>query len=108
MHIIKASLFAFLLLLSGCITIPLTPEAKLVRTITPAIAEKCQLLGTERSLEFSLGNGYEAVQNQLRNQAAKIGGNAIVIISQSQDNHQLTAEVYAEVYKCNASIQDKN
>ena len=49
-----------------------------------------------------MGNGYEAVQNQLRNQAAKIGGNSIVIISQSQDNHQLTAEVYAEVYKCNS------
>lgn len=94
-------IFAFLFLLSGCLTIPLTPEAKLVRTITPVLAEKCELLGTERSLEFSMGNGYEAVQNQLRNQAAKIGGNSIVIISQSQDNHQLTAEVYAEVYKCN-------
>jgi len=94
-----------LIFISGCIAIPLSPEAKLVRTITPAIAEKCQLLGTERSLEFSWGNGYEAVQNQVRNQAAKIGGNSIVIISQSQDNYQTTAEVYVEVYKCNSSVK---
>ncbi len=96
--------FIFLIstsLLYGCITIPLTPEGKIVKTITPSIAEKCKFLGTERSLEFSLGNGYEAAQNQLRNQAGRLGGDSIVIISQSQDEHKLTAEVFVEVYKCN-------
>ena len=93
-------IFAFLPLLIGCETIPLSPEAKLVRTISPVVAEKCEHLGLVDAFAIHLAGGVQAAQLNIRNKAAKLGGNSILIISESIDKHQ-HATIMAEVYKCN-------
>ena len=92
-------LFIFLALLTGCQTIELSPEAKLVRTISPVVAEKCEHLGLVDAFEIHLGGGVQGAQLKIRNNAAQLGGNSILIISESIDKHQ-HATIIAEVYKC--------
>ncbi len=84
----------------GCQTIELLPEAKQVRTISPVVAEKCQHIGLVNAFEIYLAGGMEAAQLNIRNQAAKLGGNSILIVSENIDKHQ-HAKIMAEVYKCN-------
>jgi hypothetical protein len=88
-----------MLVILGCQTIELLPEAKLVRTISPVVAEKCQHLGLVNAFEIYLGGGIEGAQLKIRNKAAKLGGNSILIVSENIDKHQ-HATIIAEVYKC--------
>ncbi len=88
-----------MLVILGCQTIELSQEAKQVRTISPAVAEKCQHLGLVNAFEIYLVGGIEAAQLNIRNQAAKLGGNSILIVSENIDKHK-HAKIIAEVYRC--------
>jgi hypothetical protein len=86
-----------LLFLVGCAT--LTPEAKMVRTITPgvAVAQGCTHLGMAQAFNPAIEGGMSAAQITIRNRVAARKGNAMVVTSQdSSGGHgEITADVYA-------------
>lgn len=84
----------------GCETVPISPNAQFVRTITPAVATSCEHLGITESFEPGIAGGIGAAQLQVRNKAVQRGGDSIIIISQSIETEYRHGRVIAEIYKC--------
>ncbi|MBU2991602.1 DUF4156 domain-containing protein [Octadecabacter sp. 1_MG-2023] len=60
----------------------LTPEAQLVRQITPQMTERCQFLGPVSGTELmgmTVTDDVSSALNKLRNETAARGGNAFVL-----------------------------
>lgn len=66
---------------SACST-ELTPEAQLVRQITPQMTERCQFLGPVSGTELmgmTVADDVSSALNKVRNETAARGGNAFVL-----------------------------
>lgn len=102
MRMIAASIIATAL--AGCASVQLSPEARQVRTITPAVAtmEKCKFLSITSARGVALEGGMQAAQIKIRNQVASMGGNAMVITARDlEQSGQFThGNVEAEAYRC--------
>lgn len=83
-----------LFLITSCVAVDLSPKGQNVRSISPIIAQGCKLIGLSQS-EFISTLGAHSL---IRNEAAKKGGNAILILSQSWNGNLY--EIVAEVYHC--------
>ncbi len=86
-------------LIAGCQTIQLSPEGQKVRTVSPVVAQNCELLGLESAFASALEGGLKPAQIELRNKIAANGGNAMLLISQQVDEYG-NADLTAETYRC--------
>jgi uncharacterized protein DUF4156 len=91
-----------LLLLAGCVS--LTPEGERVRVVrNPNAVQACTKLGDQlESISgwggvFLGGAGLENNKATLRNQAAKLGGDTLLIL---QERATYAPQTYAEAYRC--------
>lgn len=89
-----------LITIVSCETVPISPNAQFVRTITPAVATGCEHLGIAESFEPGIAGGIGAALLQVRNKAVLRGGDSIIIISQSIETEYRHGRVIAEIYKC--------
>lgn len=87
------------IVLTGCAAQQLSPEAKQVRVISPAVATQCKHLGLTQSFQPIIAGGMSAAQIDLRNKVAAAGGNAYVVSHQSVD-YQGHADITADAYTC--------
>ena len=94
-----------LVLLAGCRTTRLTPRAELVRvTLNHDEVKSCRLVGnleesTPRYFVYpGKGAAAENVQRQLRNEAAKMGANVVVVSSSTTGS--TSARTRAQAYAC--------
>ena len=95
-----------LVLLAGCrTTTRLTPRAELVRvTLNHDEVKSCRLVGnleesTPRYFVYpGKGTAAENVQRQLRNEAAKMGANVVVVSSSTTGSTR--ARTRAQAYAC--------
>lgn len=78
-------LIGLTVLMAGCATTQLTPEGAKVRTISPVVAQNCELRGSGSIFKAVLDGGLPAAQVEARNSVARTGGNAMVIVSQYVD-----------------------
>ena len=87
-----------LFLLTGC-AIPLSPEGKMVRSISTTVAVQCRYIGLVHSFKPAFSGGFPAAQVDIRNKTAAAGGNAVVWVSQSRDSNG-GADLTGEAYSC--------
>jgi hypothetical protein len=92
-------IYVGVLLLAGCVT--MSPEAKMVRTITPgvAVAQNCKHLGAASVFAPALEGGMNGAQVKIRNKVAAAGGNAMVVTNQQSD-YNGGADIQADAYRC--------
>lgn len=91
----------FVLLLTGCVT-TITREGGTIRPITAEQKQKAEYLGIVTgsfSWGYSTAEDAESAMNEVRNKAAKLGGNAIYIVN--IDSNPLNTTVVADVYRFN-------
>jgi hypothetical protein len=89
---------------SGCTWVPLTPEGEQIRVLEPESIGECERLGRTRSRTgTAVGpfrrKGSKVLEEQTslaRNEAARMGGNAISIEGPPEDGEQVFG-----VYRCN-------
>ncbi len=94
------------LLLTGCQTMKLSPEAVAIRTISPAVAQSCKHIGIASSFQPVIVGGMSAAQIDIRNKVASLGANAMVITAQYLDPGQYPhGNISAEAYRCDFSAQ---
>lgn len=95
------ALLTLTLILSGCV-IQLKPEGKNVRIVEDKAAHQCRFIEVvtgSGSWGASTAHDAEGAMNELRNRAAKVGGNAIKIVN--LDSDIFTTAVVAEALDCN-------
>ncbi len=91
-----------ILLLAGCASTALSPEAQSVemKPIGPAEeGRKCTFI--QQIQESKWMGTKEAVENQLRNTAAKLGGNYVHVLKIHLPGESMFGD--ANVYKCDTS-----
>ena len=85
---------------TGCVT-PLSSSGRLVREVPLSMTENCEYLGVATSSHgtaWTTAGDREAAWNKAYNEAAAMGGNAIVV-NQSATS-QLVTVARAQVYVC--------
>ena len=86
--------------LAGCST-ELTPEAQLVRQITPQMTSNCKFLGPVSGTEImgmTLADDTNSALNKLRNEVANRGGNAFVLTNSASTLDGANAQ--GDAYSC--------
>ncbi|SEW47142.1 protein of unknown function [Cognatiyoonia koreensis] len=77
----KLILFTGLIAIAAC-SAEISPEAQLVRQVTPQMTEQCQFLGPVSGTELlglTVADDANSALNKLRNETANRGGNAFVL-----------------------------
>jgi hypothetical protein len=82
----------------GCSTPTLSPEGKQVRTINTSKAVQCRYVGLVSGHHRVWTGGYVAAQTDVKNKTAAAGGNAVVVLSQSDEYGD--GNINAEAYSC--------
>lgn len=95
----KLIMISTFFILSSCATVQLTSSGQQVRTISPVVAQDCAYNGMASSFMPVISGGLAAAQVDIRNKIASLGGNAMIIISQTIDpppyqHGRITAEAY--------------
>jgi hypothetical protein len=88
------------LTIQSCAAIP-TDESKAVRSIDDDSENNCKYLGFvsgEGPMGWTTAHAPEGAMNDVNNQAARLGGNAIRVIN--IDSSVATTVITADVYKC--------
>lgn len=92
-------LFLFPLLLLGCETVKLSPDARSVRVLQSAGALGCTHIGMVQSYQAAIVGGLSAAHVDLRNKVADAGGNAVAITTQQVDRHG-NGTLLGDAYRC--------
>jgi len=94
-----------LLVLAGCVKTRLTPQAERVRlTLNRDEVKGCRLIGNvdasqaKTALFFGQGAAQETVSRRLRNDAAKMGANVVVVAS--SETRKTSTRSRGEAYAC--------
>jgi hypothetical protein len=90
-----------LLCISGCVVQP-TPESSSVRIITDKTKYDCEFINTvtgSGSMGWTPAHDSEGALNEIRNDAARLGANAVSIIN--ADSDALSSVIMAEALNCN-------
>lgn len=98
-----------ILFFSGCAAIPLNPGASAVRLVKTDPGKECRFLGEAAGHQG--GGGYASdinketgARNDLKNKAAKMGGNTVAILSDRSNTNvfgnQMSVTLTGNVYWC--------
>lgn len=111
----RISLLIALFVLSGCDAVPINPGAKHVKLTNTEPGKECQLLGEATGDQGNfLTGGWTSnsnldlgARNDLKNKAAVMGGNVVVILTHragqtgsAGDSQQTNVTITGNVYRC--------
>ena len=97
--IIVVNVAVFLFAVMGCAAARLTSTGAMVRSVTGEEAERkrCQFLGI---IQVQSRASWADVLTKARNEAAGLGGNAIVIVHSDVPHWPEAGTIQAETYSC--------
>ena len=97
----KIAIVMAVILLSGCATVEMTSEARMVRELSLDTGNNCQFLGaydTSITIDYVGGSNRGRVTSHVRNEVASMGGNAFILQSMSEGTFSWS--IHYDAYIC--------